>query len=242
MSQFKVTFRALIEAYGRTNLFRLITYDAGAGSTNNASLVVASGYDFLFALKVKPTYFYKQNVRRFERRRIETADASTEDVHSPRDSTRRYLFLQPAEAGPGFVETIVSVLSVHVIQGEAPKVEQRFFYSSLEASALTGEQWLRVVRNHWGVENNCHHTWDTAFQEDDHPWVRKEPFAMMVLMMLRRIAYNVLALHRIASREHPARRPTSWRELLHSMSVMMLMLSEELIEGLRVRPRLPVTN
>jgi hypothetical protein len=42
--------------------------------------------------------------------------------------------------------------------------------------------------------NQCHQTWDTAFREDDKPWVVKDPKGAVVLMLLRRLNYNALAL------------------------------------------------
>ena len=50
--------------------------------------------------------------------------------------------------------------------------EDRYFLSSLAQEALTDEQWLRVVRNHWWVENGCHQIWDKIFREDDKPWIQ----------------------------------------------------------------------
>ena len=36
--------------------------------------------------------------------------------------------------------------------------EVRLYNSSLAHDALTPEQWLYLIRAHWGVENNNHHT------------------------------------------------------------------------------------
>jgi hypothetical protein len=41
--------------------------------------------------------------------------------------------------------------------------DDRMYVSSLDPGRLTAEQWLLLVRSHWGVENQCHHTLDTDF-------------------------------------------------------------------------------
>jgi hypothetical protein len=206
----------------------------------NAAIVVRAGFDFLFALKGKKTHFFKETARALNRR-LSKADASTEDIHSPGDKTRRYLFLDNEPRSWGCVRTHLKVLSIRVTEGQAPRVEERYFVSSLDRNRLSNEQWLRVVRGHWAVENNGHHTWDTRFQEDNHPWVRGNAFAMVALMILRRIAYNIFALYRESTRERP-KRPATWNDLIYFANLMMLRLSEEVVAGLRSRPRLAVTS
>ena len=44
--------------------------------------------------------------------------------------------------------------------GERVAHENRYFLCSLPRVSLADTQWLRVVRLHWGVENNCHNTFD----------------------------------------------------------------------------------
>lgn len=64
-------------------------------------------------------------------------------------------------------------------------------------SLKTDAQWLLLVRRHWGVETS-HQILDVAFEEDDHPWIEQNPRATVVVMILRRIAYTLLALWQLA--------------------------------------------
>jgi hypothetical protein len=64
---------------------------------------------------------------------------------------------------------------------------------------------LRVVRLHWGVENNGHNSFDTVFVEDDKPWIEDCPQGALAVLLLRRIAYNLL----VASARQPAERRRS---------------------------------
>lgn len=74
--------------------------------------------------------------------------------------------------------------------------EDRLYVSSLDPSRLTGKHRLLLVRSHWGVENNNHHTLDTAFAEDARPWIEADAHGMLAVLVLRRIAYSLLALFR----------------------------------------------
>ena len=105
----------------------------------------------------------------------------------------------------------------------------------ISSHALSSKQWLRVVRSHWAVENNCHHTWDAVFREDDHPWIEKDPQGMVVVMLLRRIAYNLLALFRSVSQRSEERRQTPWRDLLRWLGQALLAATEDDLSGLRNR-------
>ena len=75
-------------------------------------------------------------------------------------------------------------------------------------------QWLLLVRLHWGVENNCHHTLDTAFEEDDRPSIESSPRGMLAGAILRRLAYNLLTLFRSVTQRSDTRRATPWLDLL----------------------------
>ena len=108
--------------------------------------------------------------------------------------------------------------------------DDRYYITSLTQDALTGEQWIRVTRGHWAVENNCHHTWDAVFQEDD-------PRAALVVMMLRRIAYNILTLFRSVTLRSD--RQTPWRDLMRWIHLALVAAQRRHVEGLRSR-KLPL--
>ena len=77
--------------------------------------------------------------------------------------------------------------------GEEKSSDERYLVSSLPSVRLTPQHWLLVIRRHWGVET-LHQILDTAFAEDDHPWIEANPRAALVVALLRRIAYTLLAL------------------------------------------------
>ena len=93
-----------------------------------------------------------------------------------------------------------------------------------------------MIRQHWAVENQCHNTWDTVFKEDDRPWINSDPKGTVVVMLLRRLAYNMLALFRSVSQRSELRRQMPWRDLIRAMYNAMISLSGSDLAGLRARP------
>ncbi|MBI3183803.1 MAG: hypothetical protein HYZ28_16825 [Myxococcales bacterium] len=91
------------------------------------------------------------------------------------------------------------------------------------------------MRRHWAVENNCHHTWDTVFEEDNRPWIEKSPQGMVVLMLLRRIAYNMLALFQTVTQRSEERRQTPWRDIVRWLYQAVSAATQEDVAGLRAR-------
>ena len=217
MGHFEIAIPRLMATYGKS-LFQLITYDAGACSLANASLVVSFGLDYLLGLKGPQPTLLAEAERLLAKLTPAMATAVTDDVVGAHTVTRR-LYLTTEMAGFldwGHLKTVLRVETEKVDRrtGERVAYENRYFLASLSREKLTDAQWLAVVRGHWAVENNCHHTWDTAFQEDDRRWIEACPRATVVVDVLRRIAYNMLALFRSVTQRSEDRRQTPWRDLL----------------------------
>jgi len=99
---------------------------------------------------------------------------------------------------------------------------------------LTPKQWMLLVRCHWGVENN-NHTFDTAFAEDTRPWIETDANGMLAVLLLRRIAYTMLALFRAVSLRSDANRATRWKDLLAWVRDTLVAAQPEHMTNLRVR-------
>ena len=124
--------------------------------------------------------------------------------------------------------------------GEVIQVGERSWVTSLEPDALTPDQWLRVCRGHWGVENNGHNTWDAVLRKDQRPWITTQPNGTLVLMMLRRLAYDILTLHRTVTMRSDNNRKTPWRELMRWFYNALIAATAEQLGGLReLKPPLP---
>lgn len=114
------------------------------------------------------------------------------------------------------------------------ETDVRFYVSSLVAEELSPEQWLQLVRSHWGVESN-HHTLDTAFEEDDRPWTIANGQGLLNVLVLRRIAYTLLALFRSVTQRSDDARAIRWKDLLQWVRATVVAATEQHLAQLRER-------
>ena len=68
--------------------------------------------------------------------------------------------------------------------------ERRYYLSSLAANQKTAQDFNRIIRTHWSIENQLHWTLDVAFRED-HSRIRTG-FADQNLAIIKRLALNLL--------------------------------------------------
>ncbi|MEM6533476.1 MAG: hypothetical protein AAF654_12695 [Myxococcota bacterium] len=73
------------------------------------------------------------------------------------------------------------------------------FISSLPAKTLSLARWISAVVRHWRVET-AHQILDTAFAEDQAPWIRANTNGMLVMLVLRRIAMTLLPFFALSPR------------------------------------------
>jgi hypothetical protein len=239
MGQFKTALAELMAAYGTLDLFRVISGDAGLCSEANAREVKRYGLDYLFALKDQPTLL-REAKHLIGRRRA--AETETVDIVGKTTVTRR-LFTTTELAGFlswEHLQTVVRVQSVKrdLETNEVLEREDRYFLSSLARETLSDEQWLRLVRNHWWVENGCHQIWDKIFREDERPWIKSGEGSCqgtVVVMMLRRLGFNLLALYRGVTQRSEERRQTPWRDLMRKVYNTLIAATEADTQALRQR-------
>lgn len=238
MGHFLKAFRSLERTYRKSRLFKMVSYDSGACCEAHGREVVEKNLHYLFGLKGNQPTLVNEARALLGSLGPEEAEAETVDVESnTRTVTRR---LYRTREMSGFLDwthlrTALRVESETVENGKIVKYEDRYFISSLPSEGLTAAQWLLVVRRHWGAENNCHHTWDTVFEEDDRPWVEKNPQGMVVLMLLRRVAFNMLAMFRTVTQRSEERRRTPWRDIVRWLYQAVIAATNEDVYGLRVR-------
>jgi len=237
---FRTAFGSVVETYG--SLFDIVTYDAGGFSRANADAVVAAGKHYLFALKDEHRAMCKLAL---ELLAVETVIARTEDAPDIETTVVRSLKLlradpswsygdgkTPEESVWPHAKAFLAIEYAKVQRGVIVERDERTFVSSYDPKRLTPAQWLRLVRSHWGVESS-HHTLDTAFAEDDRPWIEADPHGMLAVLVLRRIAYTLLALYRAATLRSDEGRATRWKTLLLSVRDVLVAATEEQLAGLR---------
>jgi hypothetical protein len=240
---FQAAFKGLVETYG--SLFQVISYDAGGFSRANADAVVAAGKDYLFALKDEHRTMCKLAD---ELLATEPVLDHTEDVLDSETTVVRSLRLigadpswsygngkSPEESLWPHAKAFLSVEYVKVKRGTIIEKDDRMFVSSLDPTRLTTQEWLRLPRLHWSVENQNHHTLDTAFAEDERPWIEADANGMLVVLLLRRIALTMLSLFRSASLRSDENQAMRWKNLLAWVRDALVAAQPEHMTNLRVR-------
>lgn len=247
MGHFTAAFDSVNATYA--NLFRLVTYDAGALSESNARHVVESGKDYLLALKGDQRTMFQLAQELLDANEVAAQTIDRLDRHTA--ITRRLTLLTvqqnwaygdgktPAESVWEHARTFLRVESVVTRDGVNTRREARLFVSSVTEKTLTPEQWLKVVRSHWGVEIN-HHTLDTAFAEDERPWIVADGNGMLVTLVLRRIAYTLLALFRSVSLRSEMRGEIRWADLLRWVWSAIVAATDAHLEAIRLRKSIAV--
>jgi len=166
MGTYVSALERLVAAYASLDLFRVVMYDAGACSQANARATRGLGLHYVMVLnEAQPTLHA-------EAKRLDMGPGTlvTDDQKRVRYTVWRN------EELAGFLDwshlkTIVRVRREELdARGQVSATGERYFVTSLRQDALTPAQWATLLRARWGVENNCHHTFDTAFAEDDRPW------------------------------------------------------------------------
>jgi hypothetical protein len=238
-SAFPEALAALLEHYGRGDLFSVVSVDAGIASEANARLIACSGLGYLVALKENQPTLLDEAVRLLGHLPRARALAVTDHWTGSEYVVRR-LWLTDEMAGyHGWDHMKVAVRIETERQDRDGQVlgrEDRYLLASLERDALTPAQWLRLVRAHWRIENDVHKTLDVVLREDERPWFRAAG-GMLVAAILRRVAYNVLALYRSVTLRGEARDVLPWKELLGWMRTALVGAVAADLAGLRWHSR-----
>lgn len=240
MGHFATVLRDLMKVYKRCKLFQLVSADAGNCSLANAGLVTGElNLDYLFRLKADQPTLLAEAKRLLGGRRARQAVAKTVDVVGSTTETRR-LYITDEMAGFldwGHLRTTIRIRKQkHDIQtGKLLESEDHYAISSLDMDALSKDQWLYAFRIHWGVENQCHNVWDTTFTEDKHPWIEADPKGMVAVLLLRRLAYNLLALFRAVTQRSDELRQIPWKTLMRWVYNTIIAAQATDLEGLRDR-------
>ncbi len=240
MGHFETVVRGLVDVYGRSQLFSLISADAGNCSEKNARLVaVELDQHYLFRLKADQPTLLAEAKRLLGRLRPKQAVTETVDILGKHQVTRR-LYITDEMAGFlnwDHLQTTIRIRKeTHDIDtGKRLKAEDHYAISSLATDALSADQWLYAFRAHWGVENACHFVWDTAFSEDDKPWIETDPKGMVAIMLLRRLAYNIMAYYRSVTQRSDDKRRTPWKTMIRQFHNTLIKADAADLAGFRQR-------
>jgi hypothetical protein len=229
----------LLQLYASIDLFRLVVADAGSCSLGNAAYVREKQLHYLFTLNNKQPTLLAEAIRLLGSLTDNRAVARSEE----RDRggiEKRTLFLSTEMAGFHEWSHLVTVLRVRRQRwddrGHLEFDHERYFLTSLRDAAMEPDEWLRLIRRYWSsVESGIHKVLDTTFAEDEHPWIHNDDQGALNLLILRRMAYNLVALFRGRTQRSEERRGTPWKRMMDLFHNALISATTEAISGLRPR-------
>jgi hypothetical protein len=239
---FAAGFAAVCKSAGDS--FDLVSYDAGAASRKNATLIVKANKHYLLRVNKKQKKMLamiKDLLLAQDKKSVgQTEDGKEHNLTVRRlylASTNRFSlparFQKRSSLWP-HTRTVLRVETVNIQDGSEKVLDNRYFCSSIEPATLTAEQWLATVRQHWGVEVT-HNILDVQLKEDDHPMIRSNPRAAFAVMIIRRIAYTLLTLFRSVTPKSEESREQPWATLLRWLSELLRHATQSTVKNLRVR-------
>jgi hypothetical protein len=235
MGAFQQALGDSVRIYGR--LFKVVMYDAGAASDDNARAVLAAGKQYFFQIADPRRQMYKDMEILLAGKpvlvRTEEQSGKRRVVRElslcPVRPTRRNLNMW------GHTRTILKVHSEKYVDGVRTGTLDRYFATSMDSVELTPDKWLRLVVLRWGVETS-HQILDTAFAEDKRPWFTKNARGALVIMLMRRLVYTVLTLFKSRTQRSEDKQLAPWHELLEDIRDAAKTATEKHVAGLRPRP------
>jgi predicted transposase YbfD/YdcC len=198
---FDAFWKALVTAYGRTDLFEAVSLDAGFACKKLCTDIDADGYGYIVGLKDNQPELIREAQAHFEARLAPLGGAAGEPPEAETGWERyqgrrikRQLWRTKELAGWHGWDHLRQVWLIRQLTEHADgwvKAEYRLFVTNLVWGRLTGSEILTVVRAHWEIENCLNWTTDVQWGEDQRAWCYQGN-ALLVLGLLRLMAFNVL--------------------------------------------------
>ena len=220
-TQFKDFLAGLQKAYGRSQMFKIIEGDAGLTSLENANLIMAAGYLYVFGLKGNQGELFTHAASVLMSLAAgQPPEAQTMWERRNGKRIRRQLwrtgFLEGFENTVGKWSHLRQTWLVRqeTESGGQITVEDRYFITAIDWHFLSPIQILLLVRNHWGVEVTFN-SLDLQWREDSAPWCTRGE-AIPALGIIRLMAYNMAQIFRccrLRGRKQDGTKssPVTWR-------------------------------
>jgi len=214
MGTFGTAFTRMNRVY--EGLFRLVMYDAGGASADNAETVLAGKKDYFFQIADTRWTMYQT----IEMLMKDKAPVVCEEqiISSKRRVVRELSIISITPTAKNVtiwqhVRTAFKVRSRTYENDVLQHEDTRYYISSMDSSELSGSKWLQLIVLRWGVET-CHQILDIAFEEDERPWITSNANGALILMLLRRVAYTILALFKFVTMRFEDHEFVPWRKLM----------------------------
>lgn len=175
----------------------VITSDAMGCQKDIAEQIYQQGADYVLALKGNAGLIYDEVLNYFEQAEqvnyqgVECTTYEEQETGHGRTVSRVVRCVQNLEWLPQAGEWtnlagVIEVISMRAEKGKT-SIERRYYITSLKS---TVERLAKIIRYHWGIENNLHRQLDVNFLEDDSRV--NTGHAAENLAIFRRMALNIL--------------------------------------------------
>ena len=210
----------------------VVTTDAMGTQTAVAGQIIAQGGDYALALKGNQGNTHKEVIDHFDfaLRQLDlgTARGWSHHTQPPEKahgrltertvlSTSNLATLDADIAGrwPGLKSLVVVETRTTIIAtGKRRKRERRYYLSSLEVKA---DEFQKIIRKHWSIENNCHWVLDVVFREDANQ-TRKgnapKNFGTLLRIVLNILKQDTILTGSLAKKRRHAAHDIDYREAL----------------------------
>lgn len=177
----------------------IVTIDAIGTQTKIIDKILSKNGNYCLPLKtnqrqankdVEEYFTYIENTK-LERRKLEY-NRVIEKGHGRYEKRETYVIknidkLESLEKFKG-VQTLIKTVNYREIKGEESK-QEKYYISNVKLSA---EEFGKITRDHWQIENNLHWILDVYFKEDLS--TAKKSNAIHNFSLLRKICYNLIKL------------------------------------------------
>ena len=228
----------MVQAYGRTDLFEVITADAGNTCLALADYIHGQDLGYVLAIKGPSGDIYQEALSRLSWLEQDSCEVSLSERVKGSLVTRRSYRAQLDGGHLGWSHARQLVRVERIVETDEAKVDRegnRYFVTNLPKGRLGAKGWLVLVRMHWRCENEGHWTADVVWNEDRRrkPWTT-DPQAVYALSMLRMVALNIVSALRSMTRRSWAPGPPPWQDvvfLVHALLIVGVDMSSEDAEG-----------
>jgi predicted transposase YbfD/YdcC len=152
----------------------IVTIDAMGTQKAIAAQIIASGADYVLALKGNQETLHQAVINHINEQweddfaRVKARRYQTKETGHGREETRSYLQMPAPESLPG-LESWKGLKSIGVAVSECVRhgketIELRYYLSSL---AVGVKRFAHAIRSHWSIENTCHWSLDVTYREDE---------------------------------------------------------------------------
>jgi len=167
-----VAVQGILKQKARSLLRGVFSGDAGITSPKVTARMVAAGHEYLLAIKENAGGVY--NICQSMDWENTPIIAETRDEEHGREEIRQ---LRRIALGNGLAEKfskyskcryLYQITSIRIVNGEATKAV-RYYIGSRGLKGQTGKEIMKIIREHWLIENGLHWVKDAILAEDKLP-------------------------------------------------------------------------